>query len=129
MPRVDVGTSIDDIKDEGGPPPVPAGEYRLQVEHAEVGSNKAQDGKVLLMHHKVAEGEYEGRKIMYDRLSLKTTAAWKLKRFLTAADVPYEGSSFATEDVLGSKFYAIVSTYTTPKGRLVNQIEDYLVKS
>ena len=128
MPRIDIGLSIDDIKDDGFQP-LPAGEYRLKVDVAEVSDNKAGDGKVLLMHHKVVEPtEYEGRQIKYDRLSLKATAAWKLKRFFTAAQVPYEGSSFATEDVLGSTFHAQVITKTTPKGRLVNEVAEYLVR-
>ena len=100
----------------------------MQVDSAEVVSNKAGDGRVVLMHHKVCEGEHEGRKILYDRLSLKEKAAWKLKRFLKAAQVPYSGSSFATEDVLGSKFWALIETKTTPTGRIVNEVADYLVE-
>lgn len=127
MPRIDIGTSIDEIKDEGFQP-LPAGPYTLKVDHAELTDNKAKDAKVLLMHHVVVSpDEYAGRKVMYDRLSLKTTAAWKLKRFLTAAQVPYEGSSFNTEDVLGSTFKAQVATTTTAKGRLVNEVADYIV--
>ena len=128
MPRIDVGTAIDDIKDDG-PQPIPPGEYRLKVDSVEITDNKAGDAKVLLMHHKVVEPvELEGRNVKYDRLSLKPTAAWKVKRFLRAANVPYEGASFATEDILGSTFWAQVATTTTAKGRLVNEIADYLVK-
>ena len=128
MPRIDVGTAIDDIKDEG-PQPLPAGEYRLKVDTVDITDNKAGDAKVLLMHHKVVEpAEYEGRKVMYDRLSLKPTANWKVKRFLRAANVPYEGASFATEDILGSTFWAQLITRTTEKGRLVNEVADYLVR-
>ena len=128
MPRIDVGTAIDSIED-AGPQPIPAGEYKLKVDAVEITDNKAGDAKVLLMHHKVVEPtEFEGRKVMYDRLSLKPTAAWKVKRFLRAAQVPYEGSSFATEDILGSAFWAQVGTITTAKGRLVNEVADYLVK-
>ena len=128
MPRIDVGTAIDEIKDEGFQP-LPAGEYQLKVDAIELTDNKAGDAKVLVMHHKVVSPtEHEGRKIMYDRLSMKPQAAWKLKRFLRAAQVPYEGSSFATEDILGSMFWAQVTTTTTQKGRLVNEVADYLVK-
>lgn len=128
MPRIDVGTIIDEIKDEIKQP-IPAGEYLLKVDSVEITDNKAGDAKVLLMHHKVVEpSEYEGRKVMYDRLSLKPTAAWKVKRFLRAANVPYEGSSFATEDILGSTLWAQVGTLTTVKGRLVNEVNDYIVK-
>ena len=128
MPRIDVGTAIDEIKDEG-PQPLPPGEYRLKVDSLEVRDNKAQDGKVLVMHHKVVEPtEHEGRKVMYDQLSLKPTAAWKVKRFLTAAQVPYEGTSFATEDILGSTFWAQLITTKTQKGRLVSEVAEYLVK-
>ena len=128
MPRIDVGTAIDEIKDEG-PQPVPAGEYKLKVEHAELQDNQAGDAKLLLIHYSIVEPtEFSGRKIMYDRLSMKPTAAWKVKRFLRAAQVPYEGSSFATEDVLGSTLWAQVGTMTTKKNRLVNEVSDYLVK-
>ena len=128
MPRINVGTAIDEIKDEG-PQPLAAGEYLLKVEHAEVQSNKAGDGQVLLLHYSVAEPvEFLGRKVSYDRLSLKPQALWKLKRFLKAANVPYAGSDFTTEDVLGSTLWAQVATTTTPKGRLVNEIADYLIK-
>ena len=127
MPRIDVGTAIDEIKDEGFQP-LPAGEYQLKVDAIELTDNKAGDAKVLVMHHKVVSPtEHEGRKIMYDRLSLKTTAGWKLKRFLVAAQVPYQGSSFTTEDVLGSTFKAQLVTKTTDKGRLVNEVADYIV--
>ena len=101
----------------------------MKVDSVELQDNKAGDAKVLLMHHKIVEPtEYEGRRIMYDRLSLKPTAAWKVKRFLRAAQVPYEGASFATEDILGSTFWAQLTTTTTQKGRLVNEVADYLVK-
>ena len=127
MPRIDVGTTIDEIKDEGVPAAMPAGEYLLKVEHAEIADNKAKDGQLLLMHHSVVEPvEYEGRKIMFDRVSLKPQALWKLKRFLKAAEVPYEGGSFTTEDVLGSKFRAQVVTETY-NGKLRNNVDDYIV--
>lgn len=129
MPRIDIGTAIDSIKDDGPQEPVPPGEYRLKVDAVELKDNKAGDAKVLVMHHKIVEpAEYEGRNIKYDQLSMKPTAAWKVKRFLTAAQVPYSGSEFATEDILGSTFWAQVTTTTNQKGRLFNEVADYLVK-
>ena len=123
MPRIDVGTSIDSIKDEGFQP-VPAGAYPVKVEVAQVQDNKAGDAKLLYMEYSVQDGEHVGRKL-FDRLSLKEKALWKLKRFLTAANVPYEGAGFDTEDVLGATLTVQVGTREY-NGRLGNDVLDYV---
>lgn len=125
MPRINVGTAIDAIKDEG-PQPVPAGEYKVKVEIAELRDNKAGDAKLLYMEYSIQEpSEFQGRKL-FDRVSLKEKALWKLKRFLTAADVPYEGTEFDTEDVLGASLNVQVAT-SEYQGRLGNDVADYVV--
>ena len=125
MPRIDVGTAIDEIKDEGIQP-IPAGVYAVKVEVAEIRDNKAGDGKLVYLEYAIQDEPHVGRKL-FDRLSLKEKALWKLKRFLTAAQVPYEGSSFATEDILGSKLSVQVVTETY-NGKLSNSVSDYIVK-
>ena len=127
MPRIDVGTAIDSIKDEGIAA-LPAAEYAVKVEVAELRDNKAGDAKLLYMEYSVREGEFEGRKL-FDRISMKPTALWRLKRFLKAAEVPYEGSGFATEDVLGSKLSVQVTTVPSRNNaaKLVNEVADYVI--
>ena len=125
MPRIDVGTSIDEIKDEG-PKPIDPGKYGVKIEVAELRDNKAKDGKLLYMEYSVQEPEdLKGHKL-FDRISLKETSLWRLKRFLTAAEVPYECASFDTEDVLGATLEVQVRT-SEYQGRLGNEIADYVV--
>ena len=125
MPRIDVGTAIDDIKDEAIQP-IPAGAYNTKVEVAELRDNKAGDAKLVYLEYSVQDEPYVGRKL-FDRLSMKPKALWKLKRFLVAAQVPYDGSNFATEDILGAKVTLQVSTGTY-NGKATNEVEDYIVK-
>ena len=77
------------------------------------------------MEDAVQDEPHVGRKL-FDRLSLKEKALWKVKRFLRAAEVPYEGSTFATEDVLGSKL-AIQVVTGMYNGRPTNDVADYVV--
>lgn len=125
MPRIDVGTSIDDIKDEGISPLEP-GKYEVKVEVCELRDNKAGDAKLVYLEYAVVEPEENAGRKLFDRVSLKEAALWKLKRFLTAADVPFEGASFDTEDVLGQTLEVQVSTREY-NGKLVNDVEDYVV--
>lgn len=124
MPRIDVGTSIDEIKDEVRLP-IPAGQYGVKVEVAEIRDNKAGDGKLVYLEYAIQDEPFVGRKL-FDRLSLKDKALWKLKRFLKAANVPYEGSSFSTEDVLGSKLSVQVESGVY-NGKPTSEVGDYII--
>lgn len=64
---------FDNYKDaQEFPPPPPRGEYTLIQGKPDF--DVSGDGKSLVatMHHKITGGEYDGRQIMYDRVSTKT---------------------------------------------------------
>lgn len=126
MPRIDVGTSIDSIKDEGRKL-LPPGQYEVIVKTAELQDNKAKDGKLVYLEYEVTEPtEHAGAKVI-DRVSLKEKALWNLKRFLTAAEVPFEGSSFDTEDILGSTLTIQIAS-SVYNGKPSFEVADYIVK-
>jgi len=53
------------------PPPVPRGEYTMIQEKPDF-DVRDKVHLIVTVHHKISGGDYDGRRIMYDRLSTKT---------------------------------------------------------
>lgn len=55
------------------PAPVPRGEYTLMQDGPPADFTSNAPGQLTaVLHHKIVSGEYDGRKVMYDRVSTKT---------------------------------------------------------
>lgn len=86
---------------------LPEGDYELIVD--EVSVEEGEKGQYLRWIYKVAEGEYEGRKL-FDNTSLAKKALWRLRGVLVALgfSVPQGSMDVDLDDLPGSRCAASV---------------------
>jgi hypothetical protein len=100
------------VEDDGGPAPIPAGRYLLEIVDTKSIANKKGTGEYLFIVYRVVEGAYEGRKV-FDRLNYinqseqaQNIARKQLKRLCALCGI--DGELIDSEQLHFKRFHANV---------------------
>lgn len=111
--------------------PLPEGVYVVQVEKVEPAKSKAGHNMVAITMNVVEPVEFMGRK-GFTNISLQPKALWKLKEFVEACGVPYDGGGVNLELARGVQCLVKVmqEQYTANDGsiKIRNSFESFMVK-
>ena len=84
--------------------PLPAGDYKLEIEKVEEKTSKAGNPMLNVTFNVVDHEEYEGRKV-FDLYVLTEKALWKLKDLFIAIGKDVDGIiEFDPQDLVGEMF-------------------------
>jgi len=97
MPLINV-----DLTNIPDPESLPEGQYLCRIEKIEEKTSKAGN-KYLDVSYNVEEpAEYNGRKILFDNLTLTEKALWRVRDWVNAAGIFPGPDGFKTEEMIGA---------------------------
>lgn len=103
-----ININLDDVDD--GSDPVPAGLRLCRVKSAQKKHKEGSEYPYIDVRLNPLDTEDKFlRRILFLTLSFHPNAMWNMKRFLKAAQVPFDEKGFHIEDILGKEVYVTVN--------------------
>lgn len=115
-----INVNLDDVQEDQ---PLTPDWYPVRVVGAEVKNAKDGESQYIALDMEITAGDAEGRHV-FDNLSLKERALFKLKKFMKAAGIPWEPDGFNTEDMYGAELEVYVDNEEY-QGELRNRVQKY----
>jgi len=103
-----ININLDDVDD--GSDPIPAGLRLCRVKSAQKKHKEGSEYPYIDVRlNPLDTDEKFLRRILFLTLSFHPNAMWNMKRFLKAAQVPFDDKGFHIEDILGKEVYVTVN--------------------
>jgi len=131
MPKLpqDVQTAAEKAEVGGGSAPLPEGTYVLRLHSVDV-AGKGAKGPYWTWEFRVVEGPdgpMNGRRRIWDRISLSEAAAFRVKNFYTAMGFTLDSD---TDEMMGEHVKAYITQEPIQSGakagQLSNNIDEYI---
>jgi hypothetical protein len=118
--RVELPQDMADVEAGGNFELIPPGTYSLEVDNIEIKTGKTSGEPYMNLTYKIVDDEDYAGRVIFDIITLKATALWKLKQFSLATGIDI-ACEFDTEDFFKAEFDAVIDV---EKGGLKGEDSD-----